>query len=491
MAQLCVTIGAPTIAALRERRDSAAREADLVELRLDTVADPDVAGALAGRRCPVIVTCRASWEGGYYRGSEESRLRLLHEAWLAGADYVDVEFAALDSAPWVAAARGERVIVSSHHFEGVPDDLAGRHRALCASGAAVAKLAVTAPGLRDCTRLAALSPRADGRQVLLAMGAPGLVTRIAPGRFHSAWTYAGEGWAPGQLPAWRLRDEFRFGQISDRAALYGVAARPSGHSLSPVMHNAAFQAAGLDAVYVPLEALDAADLFEFADALDLQGASVTIPFKTDVLRHCEPDQLARETGAVNTLVRRNGQWLGCNTDIAGLLAPLAGRVDLTNLRVTILGAGGASRAAALAFTKAGAQVTICARRSEQAADVASAIGTRVAGFPPSRGSWDLLVNTTPVGMHPDIDATPCPRSVLDGQLVYDLIYNPPLTRLLREAGEAGLATLGGLDMLVAQAEAQFEIWTGQPAAPDVMRRAAEQRLRTLSAPVSAPTLSRP
>jgi 3-dehydroquinate dehydratase/shikimate dehydrogenase len=284
MAQLCVTIGAPTLADLRERRDRAARDADLVELRLDTVADPDVAGALAGRTGPVIVTCRASWEGGHFRGSEQTRLQLLHEAWAMGAEYVDIEFAAFKGAPWVEATHGERLIVSAHDFDGVPGDLAERHRAICATGASVTKLAITAHGLRDVARLAALARPATGKQVLLAMGTPGLVTRIAPGRFGSAWTYAGDAWAPGQISASRLRDEFRFSEISDRVALYGVAARPSGHSMSPVMHNAAFRAAGLDAVYVPLEALDAADLFEFADSLDVRGASVTIPFKTEVRR---------------------------------------------------------------------------------------------------------------------------------------------------------------------------------------------------------------
>jgi 3-dehydroquinate dehydratase / shikimate dehydrogenase len=489
MAQLCVTIGAPTLAALRERRDAASRDADLVELRLDTVADPDVAGALAGRTCPVIVTCRASWEGGHFGGSEEARLRLLHEAWLAGAEFVDIEFAALTSAPWASATRGERLIVSAHDFDGVPPDLVERHRAICATGAAVGKLAITAHGLRDVARLAALPRPAGGRQVLLAMGTPGLVTRIAPGRFGSAWTYAGDAWAPGQLPAGRLRDEFRFGEISNRVALYGVAARPSGHSMSPAMHNAAFRAAGLDAVYVPLEAVDASDLFEFAEALDLRGASVTIPFKTEVLPHCEPDPAARAAGAVNTLVRHDGRWLGRNTDIAGLLAPLNGRFRLEGARVSILGAGGAARAAAMACAGQGAVVTVCARRPEQAAEVAAAVGVSVGVFPPDRGSWDLLINTTPVGMHPSHDATPLPAPALDGRLVYDLIYNPPETRLLREAREAGLDTLGGLDMLVAQAEAQFEIWAGQRPAPGVMRAAAERRLGALAAPAHAASIA--
>src|SRR5262249_61807950 len=121
MAQLCVTIGAPTLAALRERRDAAARYGDLVELRLDTLADPDPAGALEGRKSPVIITCRPTWEGGHFAGSEETRLRLLKQAWDLGAEFVDVEWASLDETPW---ARGDRLVLSSHDFHGIPFDMA-------------------------------------------------------------------------------------------------------------------------------------------------------------------------------------------------------------------------------------------------------------------------------------------------------------------------------------------------------------------------------
>jgi 3-dehydroquinate dehydratase / shikimate dehydrogenase len=483
MADLCITVGAPTLAELRRRRDRAAKDADLVELRLDMVEDPDPVGALAGRSGPVIVTCRASWEGGHFRGSEEDRLRILEQAWRAGAEFVDVEFEARHSAPWIAATIGERLILSFHDFDRVPADLVARHWQLLAARPAVAKLAVTAARLGDLVQLLGLPrPESSRQQVILAMGPSGLPTRIVPDRFGSAWTYAGDDYAPGMLPADRLRHEFRFGRATPAAALYGIVARPSGHSVSPAMHNAAFDAAGIDAVYLPLEAESANDFLQFRDAIGLSGASVTLPFKVDLLPHCEPDDESKAAGAVNTLIRRDGRWLGRNTDIAGVLAPLANRMRLEGRRVTILGAGGAARGTALAFASAGARITLCARRREQASAAAGDLVAAIAPFPPEAGSWDLLVNATPVGMYPKVDETPLPGARFDGQLVYDLIYNPPETRLLREARAAGCDTLGGLPMLVAQAEAQFMLWTGTAPAPGVMLKAAGERLQQLVAP---------
>ena len=481
---LCAVVTAPTLDQLRVRRDEAAHEADLVELRLDTVEDPDVAGALQGRRGPVIVTCRAAWEGGYFKGTEEARLALLEQAWRAGADYVDIEFAAWRGAPWVRQTGGERLVVSSHDFTGMPADLASRYHAMAATGAAVVKVAVTASALADCVPLLAFRPTAPQRQVVLAMGAPGLITRLMPQRFESAWTYAGHRVAPGQMLPRQLREEFRFGEVGPDAALYGIVANPVGHSVSPAMHNAAHRADNSNTAYVPLQAVDAADVLAFAEAFDLRGLSVTLPFKVDLLPHCEPDAVARRVGAVNTLARSDGAWRGFNTDVPGLLAPLAERVELKSLRATILGAGGAARGAAVALSGAGARVTVCARRQQAAEEMAAQTGVLGASMPPLPGSWDLLVNATSAGMFPRVDETPWPGAVFDGRLVYDLVYNPRDTRLLREARAAGCETLDGLAMLVAQAEQQFEIWTGHRPSPGVMHDAAVSRLRGFAAPQS-------
>jgi 3-dehydroquinate dehydratase / shikimate dehydrogenase len=491
MADICIVVGAPTLAELCDRRVRAESQADLVEIRLDTVTDPDVSGALSGRAGRVIVTCRAAWEGGLFRGSEEERLRLLEQAWLAGADLVDMEWAARDAAPWIARTNGERLVFSAHDFSGVPRDLASLHRAMRQSPAAVVKIAVSVTALRDTLPLRELAGTStDCRQVLLAMGPAGVVTRILPDRFGSLWTYAGDDWAPGQLSAERLRGEFGFGRVPSNAALYGVVARPSGHSVSPAMHNAAFRAAGLEAVYVPLEAADADDFLTFADAMNVRGASITLPFKVDLLSRVAADDLSRRAGAVNTLMRNRGGWSGTNTDIAGFLSPLAGRMALNGVRAAVLGAGGAARGAALALSEAGARVVLHARRLSAARDAAVDLGVGHAAMPPEAGSWDVVVNATPVGMEPHVNATPWPDARFDGRLAYDLVYNPQETRFLREAHAAGCETLGGLDMLVAQAEKQFELWTGEPPRPGVMRAAAESRLRSFARSM-APSLSQP
>jgi 3-dehydroquinate dehydratase/shikimate dehydrogenase len=314
--------------------------------------------------------------------------------------------------------------------------------------------------------------------VLIAMGEAGIATRVLASWFGSCWTYAGDAVAPGQISVARLHDEFRFRRLGARTTIYGVLGKPVTHSVSPAMHNAAFRAASLDAVYLPLAAADFADFTGFADALQLAGASVTAPFKVQAFERAdECDPVSRRIHSVNTLKRSGDKWLGCNTDVTGFLSPLEGEMKLTGKRATVLGAGGAARSVATALASAGVHVPLSARRSDQSQSVAALTGASVGNWPPAPGSWDLLVNATPVGTSPETEASPLPdRFPFDGDLVYDLVYNPPQTRLLRDAAQAGCRTLGGLDMLVAQAQAQFEWWTEQRPADRVMRNAALARL---------------
>jgi 3-dehydroquinate dehydratase/shikimate dehydrogenase len=477
---ICVTVTAATMAELCRARNEVS-EGDLVELRLDTVSDPDPAAALAGRRRPVVITCRASWEGGHFNGSEEERLALLARAWELGAEYVDVEWLAAGSDAFLRRTGGRRVVLSTHDFAGVPPDLESRFRALAATSAEIVKIAVTAQRLSDTTPLFALSHVADGRSfVALAMGSPGVPTRVLAARLGSRWSYAGTGWVPGQVSPKRLVDEFRFRHVSARTPVYGVVGRPIMHSLSPAMHNAAFEAEGIDGVYLPFEAASVDDFLEFADALGVAGASVTAPFKLALSGVTELDAAAQRVGALNTLRRSPGGWQGTNTDVEGFVAPLARRLELAGTRAAVLGAGGAARAVAVALRDRGARVVLHARRVDQARDVAHDVGVEFATWPPEPGSWDLLVNATPVGTAPHGEQTPWVDARLDGRFVYDLVYNPPVTRLLRDAAAAGCETLGGLEMLVAQAQRQFEWWTGRRPDEAVMREAALERLRAIS-----------
>lgn len=473
---LCATVMAETTGALRARRD-AAHDADLVELRLDAVRNPDVAGALTGRRCPVIVTCRPRWEGGQFDGSEEERRRILVDALTQGADYVDLEWhSGLDSL--VAERQGRNVVLSMHDFEGVPKDLAEQYRAMRATGAEVVKVAVHAERLSDLLPLLELGGTATelSRLVVIGMGQAGLPSRVLAAKFGSCWAYAGTV-ASGQIDPARMVGEFRFREVSAASEVYGVVGRPVGHSVSPAMHNAAFRTVGRDAVYVPLEAGDSDDFMQFADGLPVRGVSVTAPFKETLFERVrDVDTIAKQVGALNTLRRDSGHWTGVNTDVAGFLEPLRGRIELRGARAAILGAGGAARAVAVALRAAGAEVAVHARNLERAVRVAVLAAGVARTFPPPAGSWDLLVNTTPVGTHPDVDETPLPDVALDGRVVYDLVYNPRRTRLLGDAERAGCATVSGLEMLVAQARLQFEWWTGTRPPVEVFESAASLRL---------------
>ena len=475
---LCVTVTAATTADLRRERDSVS-DADLIELRLDSVNDPNVAGALAGRRRPVVVTCRPVWEGGAFTGSEEERRRILGEALALGADYVDVEWrAGFDDL--ISLTRGRRIVLSMHDYASMPGDLGESARAMRATGAEVIKIAGTANSLSDCVRLFdfGASQGKQGGMVLIAMGEQGLASRVLAGRFKSTWTYAGAISSVGQLGAATMLEEYRFRSVTESTDVYGVVGSPVVHSVSPAMHNAAFRAARLDAVYLPLRAVDVDDFGTFARAIGLKGASVTIPFKVGLYEHVnEPDDFARRIGAVSTIRIVDGRWLGGNTDASGFLRPLHDRhVPLRGMRAAILGAGGGARAVAIALASSGVEVRVHARDRERAEQVAMIVSGGSGPWPPEPGSWDLLVNCTPVGMYPDPDHTPVEAEALTGLLVYDLVYNPTATSLLREAEVAGCQTIGGLEMLVAQAEEQFQWWTDVRPPAGVMQAAAERRL---------------
>jgi 3-dehydroquinate dehydratase/shikimate dehydrogenase len=482
---LVETVTGRTMAELIAARDGVTR-ADMVELRLDGVEDIDVAGALAGRILPVIVTCRPAWEGGRFDGSEQRRHSILREALDRSAEYVDVEWRA--GFTDLIALDSRRVVLSSHDFQRVPDDLTARAAAMHQAGAGTIKIAIPVTRLTDALRLLPIG--ADGDAVVIAMGDAGLPSRLLASRFGSRWTYAGEAIAPGQIPASRMLDEFRFRDLTRSTAIYGVVGNNVMHSLSPAMHNAAFQAAGYDAVYVPLAAADFPDLIAFADALRIEGASVTIPFKLDALRAAsQVDSLTRAVGAANTLrwgpqsARESTSSTDArplqatNTDVDGFLDPLE-RVypgSLDGIRAAVLGAGGAARAVAVALISRGARVTIHARRHEQAADVGSGCGASVGTWPPRPGSWDLLVNCTPLGGPSARNESPLPHGPFTGRMVYDLTYGETESPLLRDGRAAGCLTLDGLPMLVAQAERQFEWWTGTRPVDGVMKAAAANR----------------
>jgi shikimate dehydrogenase len=267
--------------------------------------------------------------------------------------------------------------------------------------------------------------------------------------------------------------------INGHTKIYGILGRPVTHSLSPAMHNAAFRELGLNAVYVAFPVTDLAQAAAGLRGLNILGSSVTIPFKEEIIPLLdELDPRAARIGAVNTVVNGNGRLCGYNTDWLGASQALKDKTSLKGKHVLLLGAGGASRAIAFAVLEEGGQVTLTDLDAPRAAALArdlkvEAIPLEAVGQCPA----SILVNATPVGMEPNIDAIPINPDLLSRfRLVMDIVYQPLETRLLREARGRGAATIDGLQMLIHQATAQFELWIGEPAPLEVMSRAAYESL---------------
>ena len=260
--------------------------------------------------------------------------------------------------------------------------------------------------------------------------------------------------------------------------LYGIFGHPVAHSLSPAIHNAAFDALGINAAYLAFDVTDLAGAVGGVRALGIRGLSVTIPHKTAIMEYLdEVELLASRIGAVNTVVNDTGRLKGVNTDWRGAISALEEKVSLTGKRAVVLGAGGAARAVVAGLVHERALVHIANRTAERAREVADQVRCTWSSLGETDELYgDILINTTSVGMEPDAGKMPVTAGVLRRfSVVMDIVYAPVETRLLREAAAAGLVTINGLRMLLWQAVAQFETWTGLKAPIDVMERVLQSR----------------
>ncbi|MFQ5926974.1 MAG: shikimate dehydrogenase [Terriglobia bacterium] len=487
------TLGAFRRALARAERRARPNRARVVELRLDALGGIETIVRLLESlpRPPArlirIATCRTRVAGGGFAATPAAQLALLRLAARAGCAWVDVEAESLQPFPASlrrALLRGVRRIVSFHDFRRTPANLPRLYARLARLGGELVKIAVTARRQRDNLTLLRLARRHRGKVIALAMGTCGIPSRVLGLRAGSVLTYAapnaGPTTAPGQLPLSELRDLYRPHRLDRRTRLYGVIGYPIVHSLSPPMQNAAFQAARLNAVYLPFEVRDLGDFLACRRELPVAGFSVTLPHKQAILRSLDDcDPVATSIGAVNTVVVRGGDRLyGYNTDYVGVLRTLARYLPLEGAQVLILGAGGAARAVAFALATAGAFVSITARRPGRARALARAMGGEaLPRAEVRRRRFDAIVNCTPVGMSPHAGASPLARGELNARVVFDLVYNPLETELLRRARRRGAVAVPGWQMLVEQGAAQFEIWTGLRAPLAVMRRAVVCALR--------------
>jgi 3-dehydroquinate dehydratase/shikimate dehydrogenase len=493
--KLCIAIQAGSPAELVERAEVGLKDAKFFEFRLDSVPKP--AAALPylrqflseHRDVTAIATCRRKEHGGYFTGSLQAELAVLSEAAVAGCHLIDLEVESAEQAkpPQIAKLRaaGAALLISFHDFTRTRslDQVADRIERLKPD---YVKVVSTARSLADnLAILRLIEDRSLSSHVIgIAMGEEGILSRVLGPRAGAAFTFAalsdGIETAAGQMSARTLLDVYRVEHLDQATRIFGVAGNPITHSLSPLMHNTAFRREIVNAVMLPLKARSLDDLLTVVRELPIAGVAVTMPFKEEVLPHlANMDPLTAKIGACNTLrTGADGKLYGFNTDVVGVVRPLEKRMRLRGSRIAILGAGGAARAAVFGLIDQGAEVYVVNRTHEHAVTLArqaKAKSLKHEAF--AKQHFDVLINATPCGMKGFKQALPIAENELNAGIVFDMVYNPIETPLLKLAKSKGGQVVSGLEMFVQQGARQFEIWTGKPAPENEMLRVVEHELR--------------
>ena len=515
LGKLCVAIQAASPAELIERAEAALADSKFLEFRLDSLPKPastlpKVKEFLAAHRdTTVIATCRRKHFGGHFTGSLKAELEILLDAAKAGCQIVDLEVeSAEEAAPRQLdqlrdglRATGTALLISFHDFSRTKnlDQAALRIEVFQPD---FVKVVSTARSLADnLAVLKLIDDHSRSAQVVgIAMGEEGLVSRVLGLRAGAPFTFAAfsDGptadkpassskleTAPGQLTARTLRDLYRVEQLDQATRIFGVAGDPIAHSLSPLMQNAAFRRENVNAIMLPLLTHKVADLLTLARELPLAGAAVTMPLKQEVLPHlanpvaANSVPLTHRIGACNTLrTGVDGKLYGFNTDVDGVVRPLEKRLKLQGARIVVIGAGGAARAAVFGLVEQGAEVFVVNIIHDDAVKLAKQAKAKVLKRDQfAKSTFDVLINATPCGMAGNKVPMPIAENELNASLVFDMVYNPLETPLLKLAKERGIPTISGREMFVQQGARQFEIWTGKPAPEQEMARVVELELR--------------
>lgn len=503
---ICVTIATSSHRRMIEEHEKLVADGvNFVELRLDFLRkDPELSRLIPVRPCATIATCRRRQEGGQWRESEEKRLTTLRAAVAAGIEYVDLEE---DIAPSIPRFGRTRRVVSFHDMQGMPDDLEALYGRMMQGDPDFVKIAVMPKTIddlfrlllfvRDKNRKAKAGVRGTARTVGIAMGEMGQLSRILAKRFEMPYTYAtfsrSRIIAPGLLDYKELRDDYRYDMLPPTAEVFGVVGFPVGHSLSPLIHNASFVEADMERVYLPF-AIPPEELHQFIDRapeLGVKGLSVTIPHKVSVIKKLTRlDPAVEDIGACNTVIFNGEQRVGYNTDyVAAVLSielTLGGKGNetpsvLEDKLAMVLGAGGAGKAIVYGLQKRGADVIVTDVDAARAQELAGQLDCKVCDWDARAGYRpDILINCTPVGMHPNVNDSPAEKNMLrEGMLVFDAVYNPEQTLLLRQAKERGCKVVSGVEMFVGQACLQFKLFTGQKASAKLMRAVVKKAISSI------------
>lgn len=487
---ICVSIGRGRHQqVLAEHQRLVEQGAELVELRLDFLrTKPNLGRLIENRPSPVVVTLRREADGGRYRGDEQQRRTLLRSAMAAGVEYVDLEE---DAAAAIPRYGKTKRIVSYHDFQKTPDDLEKIHAYLATLEADVVKLATMANTPHDNLRMLRLVKQSKIPTVGICMGDLGTPSRVLTGHFGAPFTYASfhheRLLAPGQLSFQQMKDVYDYDRIRGDSELYGVIGDPIGHSLSPLIHNAAFREQKLNKIYVPFRVPrdDLDEFFRDASDLGLRGLSVTIPHKEPTIRKLtRMDGAVQGIGACNTVVFEGKETYGYNTDYRAAMDSLESalkslgksRKDLVGATAMLLGAGGAAKAIGYGLIRRGVTLVVSTRTLANAEQLAGRLKCRAIEWEKRHTvEPDVLVNCTPVGMHPKVDQTPFEHTAFkSGSIVFDTVYNPENTLFIKDARNRGCSVVTGVDMFIRQAALQYKLFTGNETPVSAMRHALKR-----------------
>jgi 3-dehydroquinate dehydratase / shikimate dehydrogenase len=491
MPRVCVAVTGSDPAELMEKAEGLVRDSPFLEFRLDYLPRPGMALPKIKRfyemfpHAVVIATCRRVASGGKFRGSIASQLDLLAKAAAAGCQLVDVELqTALKCKPeQVQKLRTRAALILSFHDFHATKKLDETLAKMQTTPADFYKVVSTATTLYDNVVMMRFLEKESNQHSLvgLCMGEQGLISRVLGVRAGSTFTFAAvsphERTAPGQVTAQDLRNVYRIDQVDAATRMYGVVGDPIAHSLSPAIMNTAFRRENVNGVYLPLHAKTLKDLMACVRDIPIHGLSITMPYKETILQHLDnTDSHTTKIGACNTVVRaQDGKLYGFNTDTAGVVRPLEQRIALEGARVLVLGAGGAARAAVFILNRSVAPAQKLARRAK---------ARTLKRVDLKKVSFDVIINATPVGMG-NTKESPLNENEINARYVFDMIYDPPETRLMALAKARGAQVIPGIEMFVHQAARQFEIWTGKPAPWDDMLRVVTITLQERAAKAAA------
>ncbi|HEY4930192.1 MAG TPA: shikimate dehydrogenase [Terriglobales bacterium] len=495
--RVCVAVVGEDASNIIERAESLVRDNPFMEFRLDYLAQPAVALPKLKHfldlhpEATVIATCRRVVNGGKFKGSAAAQLDILTKAAVTGFQLVDIELQSaeiLKSGELAELKDRVGVILSFHDFKATKR-LEETFAAMKQYPADFYKVVSTATSLYDNVQMMKFlqAHSAQHEMVGLCMGEQGIISRVLGVRAGSVFTFAaatrGEETAPGQVTASELRDTYRIEMVDAATQVYGVAGDPVAHSMSPIMMNSAFRRETVNAVFLALHAKTMKDLMACVSDIPIRGLSITMPYKQDIVGSLSnSDALTKQVGACNTVVRsQDAKLYGFNTDVAGVVVPLEQRMTLQGAKILVVGAGGVARAAVFGLKNKGAEVFIVNRTPEKGQALAKQTKAKfLKRTDLAKMSFDVIINATPLGMGSNRQS-PLEDKELNAKFLFDLVYVPAETKLMKMARAKNIQVIPGLEMFVQQGARQFEIWSGKPAPVAEMSFVVSKALERLAA----------